>query len=129
MQAGGEIELVFRVQIVDDPATPFVDESESYNFVSLGGDAYIVAGSVEVSIAVQDGYGIGGNVIFQETNNGGAWGPIEVPGPTVYSDIWIYLSFTASEDSTVGPCYIDFYQPEVSPVGSASWSSIKALYR
>lgn len=121
--------LVYKVTIVDDPATAFNDPLLLY-FTGVSGDGnrFIASGSFTASGVFDDNSDFL-SPLTTFSNTGTPWGPNGVAGGP--KELYVKLTFVASGGTTLLTSYtVTFTQVAlVVPTEPKSWGSIKAAYR
>ncbi len=124
--------MIYKVEIVDDPATTPLNELLMMYFSRVSGDGnrYIASGTFTVTGVFDDSSDFS-SPLATFSNSGTPWGPSYVtPVVGVAKVLYVKLTFVASGGSTILSSYsVTFTQLQASvPTESTSWGNIKALY-
>ena len=124
--------MVYKVTIVDDPATPLLNELLMMYFTQVSGDGnrFIASGTFTVNGVFDDSSDFS-SPLATFSNSGTPWGPSTItPVVGVAKELYVRLTFVASGGSTILSSYsVTFTQQQASvPTESKSWGNIKALY-
>jgi hypothetical protein len=121
--------LVYKVTIIDDPATP---ENEFllnwFSQVSGDGNRYIASGTFTVTGLFDDNSDFS-SPLTTFSNSGTPWGPNTIPGTV--KQLYVSLTFVASGGSTILTSYTVTFSQEQEQISTepTDWGAIKALYR
>jgi len=120
--------LIYKVTIVDDPATPQNEPLSMYfSQVSGDGNRYIASGSFTVTGVFDDSSDFS-SPLATFSNSGTPWGPSAIAGTV--KELYVRLTFVASGGSTILTSYtVTFKQLEdTTPTEPTTWGAMKALY-
>ena len=124
--------MIYKVEIVDNPATPLLNELLMMYFSQVSGDGnrYIASGTFTVTGVFDDSSDFS-SPLATFSNSGTPWGPSYItPVVGVAKVLYVKLTLVASGGSTILSGYsVAFTQQQASvPTESTSWGNIKSLY-